>query len=1021
MSGLKRTFLFSALSGLTFLGISVWVLGLSSDQLLYYAVAAFAGMVIGIAGSSFVAAFQEGKKVSDNTEDILDKRFKTWNANLPFDPKKHSLSRKLLVARHAIVPRFGRDDKIADVEAWCLRDEALSLWVVQGEGGVGKTRLYLEVMDLINTGKLRLKGNWQAAFLRDHATKRPGFAREFREILQLGHHFLIVVDYAETRPDEVRQLVEVLHDNAAGRRLRVVLICRRVSDWWQHLKAAVPEQMGQIFDLAPIKSHSALALPENERYSAFEQAIEAFKKKNLPIKQTDLAQPKLEKKHFERMLFIHIAALAWMDGQILENDGDLLQFVQQRERDVIQRKANSRGLDVETHASRLACLERAVALATLHGEIDDYEFLKQSMIILGEHTDIPNHLESAIEVLVDLYGEREQKRFSRLRGLEPDLIGEFWIEQVLATDEGQRVLEAAFSPQASERGVKQGITVLARIVRRNPAASAWLALAFAQDLTRLGRIGIEVALQEALPENDPSLSDPLGLALAQAFESTQNVEAAKALHSAFPLETVCLREAATATRQILLNHAKRTNNLEEAALYANNLAVRLGALGEPEKALDASLEAVEIYKELAQKRPDAFKPDLAMSLNNLSNRYSELGQREKALDASLEAVEIYKELAQKRPDAFKPDLASSLNNLSVFYSELGQREKALEAILEAVEIYKELAQKRPDAFKPNLASSLNNLSGCYSELGKREKALDAILEAVEIRKELAENRPDAFKPDLASSLNNLSNRYSELGQREKALEAILEAVEIYKELAQKRPDAFKPNLASSLNNLSNCYSELGKREKALEASLEAVEIRRELAQKRPDAFKPDLASSLNNLSARYSELGKREKALDAILEAVEIRKELAENRPDAFKPDLASSLNNLSARLTDVDRHQEAMDASLEAIDIRRELAQKYPDAFNPDLATSLFNISIDFEQFNRPEEAHDACKESLQIISPYFLALPQAYSNWIVDPLNRYLKLCNAIHRQPDVELIGPIIQKLIEIGAIEAPEESA
>ena len=53
-----------------------------------------------------------------------------------------------------------------------------------------------------------------------------------------------------------------------------------------------------------------------------------------------------------------------------------------------------------------------------------------------------------------------------------------------------------------------------------------------------------------------------------------------------------------------------------------------------------------------------------MSLNNQSGRLADLGRREEALAAIEEAVAIYRQLAEARPDAFLPDLAMSLNNQS---------------------------------------------------------------------------------------------------------------------------------------------------------------------------------------------------------------------------------------------------------------------------------------------------------------------------------------------------------------------
>jgi tetratricopeptide (TPR) repeat protein len=93
--------------------------------------------------------------------------------------------------------------------------------------------------------------------------------------------------------------------------------------------------------------------------------------------------------------------------------------------------------------------------------------------------------------------------------------------------------------------------------------------------------------------------------------------------------------------------------------------------------LSAIEEAVQIRRELAAARPDAFLPDLAASLNNQSNALADLGRREDALSAIEEAVGHYRELAAARPDAFLPNLATSVNNLAIQLGELRRREEAL--------------------------------------------------------------------------------------------------------------------------------------------------------------------------------------------------------------------------------------------------------------------------------------------------------------------------------------------------------
>jgi tetratricopeptide (TPR) repeat protein len=135
-----------------------------------------------------------------------------------------------------------------------------------------------------------------------------------------------------------------------------------------------------------------------------------------------------------------------------------------------------------------------------------------------------------------------------------------------------------------------------------------------------------------------------------------------------------------------------------------------------------------------------------MGLNNLGNGLSSLGEREAALAATREAVELYRALAERTPDAFQPGLAMSLNNLGLVLSNVGQREAALAVTREAVELRRALAARNPDAFQPELATSLNNLGLMLSNVGQQEAALAATREAEQLR---AMARPGEQLPDNA--------------------------------------------------------------------------------------------------------------------------------------------------------------------------------------------------------------------------------------------------------------------------------
>ncbi|KGO01444.1 hypothetical protein HQ48_01655 [Porphyromonas sp. COT-290 OH3588] len=63
---------------------------------------------------------------------------------------------------------------------------------------------------------------------------------------------------------------------------------------------------------------------------------------------------------------------------------------------------------------------------------------------------------------------------------------------------------------------------------------------------------------------------------------------------------------------------------------------------------------------MADKNPQAYKPDVAMTQQNLAILYWKLGMKEKAEEAYQEARNIRQELASLNPQAYGIDYASTL-------------------------------------------------------------------------------------------------------------------------------------------------------------------------------------------------------------------------------------------------------------------------------------------------------------------------------------------------------------------------
>lgn len=858
---------------------------------------------------------------------------------------------KLLTAAYEVISfdEKGRREELDLLAHWCNEDEHRSVLLLTGEGGSGKTRLMIEWCR-----RLRHQG-WHAGFLR----KDRGES-DLDPLLEGTAPRLVVVDYAETRLGVVEPLLLKmgLTSDGEGSKLRVVLLARRQAAWWDSL----PRSDRPVEDLllrSPEPQQITPLLPTHpdERRHAFETAVQGFSWQLNRKTSPDLYIPDLARTEFDRALYLHMAALAAVQGEQIETVEDALEQTLIHERRFWRSQIEDLKLDRPQENVLITGLETAVTAVTLVGGTVTPE-QTQALLdrVLKPLPLPPHHKVTVLSLLCDLYRGLGGGGRHYLDPLQPDLLGEQWIAEALDQDNGLlvRVLDGA----RPEEGY-QTLTVLTRLARRRPDERRWLKAGLHERLEQLGETALDVAI---------SIGDPIGIELATGLADSSSIDVVLRVQERCDEEkyrsSVPLREVAhIATEKGLALLRERRTDLDETQLseyvrLANNLGVRLSQLGSREDALVASQEAVDIYRQLARQHPDTFLLYLANSLNNLGNRLSDLGLREEALGASKEAVEIYQQLGLQETSF--PDFAKSLSNLGLRLGDLGCHEDALDATNKAVEIYRQLARQQPGVFLPDLARSLGNLGLILSNLGHGEDALSASNEAVEIYRQLARQRSDVFLPNLGVNLNNLGNMLGHLGHHEDALYASNEAVEIYRQLARQRPNAFLPDLARSLQNLGNNLSALRRPKDALAATNEAVEIYRQLARQRPNAFLPDLAASLNNLCIMISNLGCRENSLDAANEAVTIYRQLARQWPDAFLPNLAASLNNLAVRLRDLSHF----------------------------------------------EDAFKVAEEAIRVLAPFFLRLPAAFAPLMSAIVGNYLDRAEAADKEPDTSFLAPIFE---------------
>ena len=245
----------------------------------------------------------------------------------------------------------------------------------------------------------------------------------------------------------------------------------------------------------------------------------------------------------------------------------------------------------------------------------------------------------------------------------------------------------------------------------------------------------------------------------------------------FSIACEAYEEAKSIAREIYLDEEKLANILFDYA-YLKADFTRM------HEAVQLYVEALQIYRQLAESNPDAYMPRVAMTLNNLANLQSDLGRYVEAEKNYVEALRIRRQLAESNPDAYMPDVALTLNNLANLQSDLGRYVEAEENYVEALQIYRQLAESNPDAYMPRVAMTLNNLATLQSDLGRYVEAEENYVEALRIRRQLAKSNPDAYMPRVAMTLWNLACLKSKQKKYEEEKEIWIEALKVHEWLEQ---------------------------------------------------------------------------------------------------------------------------------------------------------------------------------------------------------------------------------------------
>ncbi len=382
----------------------------------------------------------------------------------------------LLLARHALVPFLELGGELTAFLDWATGSRRrVSARVLAGAGGLGKTRLMIEVC-----ARLADEG-WLTGFVPDNLI---GVGNELSELklrtliedADSPRSLFLAVDYAETRRKEIEWLCKRLlqRRDKGGAPARLVLISRAAGEWWTDLfdDPDVQKLFGRDNGESDIFSLDVLtdSLTREKREALFQSSINAFR----PVleeagRATPTSQPSadqlervLDGETNARPLAIQLEAILHLYGEA--PDGSRLSIDKLLDRVLgLETTGWARRLKIEGERQRRRRVARGVCQTTLAVRIDHrdqaIELLKRAEQCSDEVADdIHNELHI-------LYG----KPGGGLLPLEPDLIGEHHVAQIADDKLVDACLAWAQEDGARRRAI---LTVLNRSTRQKERPSS---------------------------------------------------------------------------------------------------------------------------------------------------------------------------------------------------------------------------------------------------------------------------------------------------------------------------------------------------------------------------------------------------------------------------------------------------------------------------------------------------------------------------------------------------------------------
>jgi glycosyltransferase involved in cell wall biosynthesis len=800
----------------------------------------------------------------------LDISSPNWDSNAGMAPSV------LLKANEAVVPfdvnRQGELDKLL---IWAqAKIYGVSLRLITGDGGVGKTRLALELCH-----NLKAK-NWLCGFLQKNLCSN--LLNIWQQVKSTSKNVLFVIDYAESRTQELLTLLKLIQqrDNKSQQKFCVLLLARDGGEWWDNIQHQDPTLEGLFMTAGPFLL-PPLYSDIKEKQLAYQSALTAFSKNlNLRIPGIKLD---LTESHYSKPLYIQMSALLALYGEQANSSEAITKGILNHEKRYWEAATTNIVAEVKEAKNLLT-------LVTLIGNIPTPKEAKKYWSLLDDTDLTSREFNQLFNSLIPLY-----PGYQGLQSVKPDLLGEELVTEVLLSPIGPALLEVALSKNTPDYNRRNTLTLLARLTIKKPAVNEVITNALIDHLPHLVEAIVEVAATTTVSR----LPELTVLALKQQVNNSQHSVAkqfsALILNDSSALNALsCTSEGIIYERlnkkyqNLLIKGHGNKFDIKELGSSLLNYSVSLGYIGKFIEACKYAKKAMDIRCQSKEELPAKY----AMSIGNYAHLLSESGQFNEAAEYGKKSMLLYQDLAEDNPDVYQGDYARSMGNYASHQAQMGEIEDTIVYSKQAYDIYACLAEKEPDKYRARFAITILNYSIRLSELGQTSEALDYGKKGFGIFEELSLKEPDRYQIGYARSMGNLSVTLNELGQYSEGRNYSKKTMDIFENLAKHNPRRYQDEYAQTMEIYSDNLMEVGKYIEAGNYAKKSLEIYEQLVDQSPGQYQFSYAGSLGSYSNYLISVGKYDEALDKRKLAIELFEQFCKKLP------LRYSLNLMVSKLS---------------------------------------------------------------------------------------------------------------------------